>query len=428
MILHGNQRGGAKNLALHLLKEENEHVDVHELRGFASDSLVSALNEIYAVSRGTRAKKFLFSLSLNPPPTENVSTDVFEDAIGRIEQKLGLSDQPRAIIFHSKEGRRHCHAVWSRIDAQNMKAIPLSFTKRKLMNIARELYLEQGWQMPRGLMNSKQRDPKNFTLAQWQQAKRIGRNPREIKRVFQECWAVSDNQSAFQQALKERGYTLARGDRRGFVALDHNCEVFAVSKWVGIRTKAIRSKLTDQTSLPGVDEARAQIAKEMAARLAKLRQQQDTAIRTRIAGIETKRLQMAEKNARHRRVLEEKHQKRWHAETLKRQGHFNKGLHGLFDRITGKYRRIKRLNEQEAYLAGKRDRKEKDALIFKQLEQRQALQVRIERLNKLNETGRQTLKRDISQYNEIADKKRESVKFERYTKRRSPVDRHRLER
>ncbi len=110
MILHSNQRCGAKNLALHLLKEENEHVDVHELRGFTSDNLVSALNEIYAVSRGTHAKKFLFSLILNPPPTENVSTDVFEDAIWRIEQKLGRSDQPRAIIFHEKGGRRHCRA------------------------------------------------------------------------------------------------------------------------------------------------------------------------------------------------------------------------------------------------------------------------------------------------------------------------------
>lgn len=66
MILKGNQRGGANNLAIHLLKNENEHVEIHELRGFASDSLVSALNEAYAVSRGTRCKKFLFSLSLNP--------------------------------------------------------------------------------------------------------------------------------------------------------------------------------------------------------------------------------------------------------------------------------------------------------------------------------------------------------------------------
>ena len=77
MILHGNQRGGAENLALHLLRAENEHVEVHELRGFVSNNLVSALGEAYAVSRGTRAKKFLFSLSLNPPPAENVSTQAF---------------------------------------------------------------------------------------------------------------------------------------------------------------------------------------------------------------------------------------------------------------------------------------------------------------------------------------------------------------
>ena len=39
MILVGNQRGGAKDFALHLIKEENEHVEVHELRGFASENL-----------------------------------------------------------------------------------------------------------------------------------------------------------------------------------------------------------------------------------------------------------------------------------------------------------------------------------------------------------------------------------------------------
>ena len=63
MILEGNQRGGAKNLALHLLQEENDHVDVHELRGFISDDLVSALNKVHAVSKGARAKQFLFSLT-----------------------------------------------------------------------------------------------------------------------------------------------------------------------------------------------------------------------------------------------------------------------------------------------------------------------------------------------------------------------------
>jgi len=79
MILHGSQRGGARDLALHLLKEENDHVEVHELRGFVSDDLVSALNEVHAISRGTKARQYLFSLSLNPPPDVNVSIEDFEE-------------------------------------------------------------------------------------------------------------------------------------------------------------------------------------------------------------------------------------------------------------------------------------------------------------------------------------------------------------
>ena len=109
MILQGNQRGGAKNLALHLLKKENDHVELHELRGFVSNDLVNALNEVHFISKATKAKQFLFSLSLNPPANENISTKTFEEAIEKVEKKLGLVDQPRAIVFHEKENRRHAH-------------------------------------------------------------------------------------------------------------------------------------------------------------------------------------------------------------------------------------------------------------------------------------------------------------------------------
>lgn len=64
MILVGNQRGGAKDLALHLLKEENERVEVYELRGFASGDLVSALRESYAYQPGNA----LQAASLFPKP------------------------------------------------------------------------------------------------------------------------------------------------------------------------------------------------------------------------------------------------------------------------------------------------------------------------------------------------------------------------
>lgn len=89
MILKGNQRSGAANLAQHLMKDENEHVEIAELRHFTSDTLLGAFNEIQAAAQATRCKQYLFSCSFNPPETVNVSTETFFDAIERLEKRLG---------------------------------------------------------------------------------------------------------------------------------------------------------------------------------------------------------------------------------------------------------------------------------------------------------------------------------------------------
>lgn len=61
MILKGSQRGGGQNLAVHLMKmDDNEHVRLHELRGFASENLRSAFRETEAISRGTKCQQYLF--------------------------------------------------------------------------------------------------------------------------------------------------------------------------------------------------------------------------------------------------------------------------------------------------------------------------------------------------------------------------------
>ncbi len=66
MILKGSQRSGGNQLGHHLLKtEENEHVEVHEVRGFVSDDLMGAMREAYALAKGTRCTQYLFSVSLN---------------------------------------------------------------------------------------------------------------------------------------------------------------------------------------------------------------------------------------------------------------------------------------------------------------------------------------------------------------------------
>lgn len=185
MILKASQRSGGTQLAIHLLKtDENEYVKIHEVSGFMGDTPIEAFNEAYAISRGTKCRQFLFSLSLSPPETESVPVDVFEQAIADIEIKIGLVGQPRVIVFHEKEGRRHAHCVWSRIDVDKMRAINLPHFKLKLRDVSRELYLEHGWQMPRGLVNSEECNPLNFTQAEWQQAKRIKHDPVLLSRHF----------------------------------------------------------------------------------------------------------------------------------------------------------------------------------------------------------------------------------------------------
>lgn len=424
MILQGNQRGGARDLALHLLKDENDHVEVHELRGFVSDDLVSALKEAQAISRGTKAKQFLYSLSLNPPANENVSTQDFAAAISRVEDKLGLSGQPRAIVFHEKAGadgqqRRHCHAVWSRIAAKNMKAIPLPYTKYKLREVSRELYLEHGWNMPRGFLDSAERDPRNFTLALWQQAKRVGKDPRAIKAAIQDSWAISDTQRGFEQALKERGFTLAKGDRRAFVALDHACEVYSIPKWTGLRTKDVKSRLSDQEFLPSVSEARVQIGKDMTERLSSLRDQQQTTVNARLHQIAQKRSELVKKQSAEREKLKAEQERRRLEEAKQRQAKFTKGLRGLFDRMLGRHKKLKQQNEREAMLSQQRDQKERDTVVFTQLEARRILQTRTQRLEEFRETRQQALSQDIEQYKEISLHKRELFELRQRLKSRS---------
>jgi len=402
MIFIGNQRGGAKNLAAHLLSPDNEHVDVHQVRGFASDSVGGAFNEAYALSRGTRCKQFLFSLSVNPPAKENVSTRDFEAAIDRAEEKLGLDGQPRAIIFHEKNGRRHAHAVWSRIDTDEMKAVQLSFTHKKLQQVSKELFIEHGWQMPRGMVDKDQRDPKNFTLDEWQQAKRQGKDPRSIKTALQDSWATSDSKAAFTHALKERGFSLARGDRRGFVAIDRQGEVYAIGKkWLGVTTKAIKERLGDPQDLPDVETAKQQIARDMQPSLDRwnkaLLQRKE-----RLDALYQKRKgDLIERQRQERKTAFEKLEERRVNEGRERQMRLRTGVKGLWDRLRGEHKRIQSMNEKEAYQAHMRDRADKDRLVFGQLDQRRKLDVIHRREEERLSSQGKNLERDSHHYQDM---------------------------
>lgn len=378
MILKGSQRGGAKKLGLHLLKtEENEHVELHDIRGFMADDVVGALREAEAIAKGTKCQQFLFSVSLNPPENERVHVRAFEKALEAIEEKNGLTGQPRVIVFHEKEGRRHCHAVWSRIDTETMTAKPMSFYKNKLREVSRQLYLENGWQMPRGLIDPKDRDPRNFSLDEWQQAKRIGRHAGELKELIQEAWATSDTAGTFAHALEERGLYLARGDRRGHVAVTFEGEVVSISRATGRKTKELQARLGKPEALNSVEETRKRIAEEIFPRLKSHVDEARATARAELDQLNARRDEMAKAHAQERAKLDAGQKARFEMEARTRADRFRKGMMGLWDRLTGKRAQLEKQNQLEVMWALQRDQDQRQMTISAQLRERGELQAEI---------------------------------------------------
>ncbi|WP_170401473.1 relaxase/mobilization nuclease domain-containing protein [Ruegeria arenilitoris] len=397
MILKANTRGHGQELAKHLMNaRDNEHVELHDLRGFVSDDLHGAMRESEAVARGTRCRKHLFSLSLNPPEHEDVPVSAFETAIGRIEAELGLQDQPRAVVFHEKEGRRHAHAVWSRIDGEAMKAIEVPYFKNRLNDISRDLYLEHGWELPSGYKDKRQRDPLAFTLEDWQQAKRTGHDPKRTKALIREAWNGSDNRQAFEAALQDKGFWLARGDKRGFVAVDWRGETYSLSRMSGAKTKELQFRLGDPKELPSTDETKAQIGAKLTPKLKAWAHEEEQRAKKANLAAQFQREQMVQRQRKIRSDLKSQHDERWSSEELRRAERTPTGLRGLWGWITGKNKQLRERNEAEIERARERDAAEKQDMIRKQLAERRTLQRQIKLAREKQQEQLQELNRDVA--------------------------------
>jgi hypothetical protein len=251
MIPKGNARGGGQQLATHLMNAyDNDSVEVVELRGAIARDLHGAFAEWHAQSKGTQCRKYLYSLSVNPDHRQGPFTrEKYYDFIARTEKRLKLDGQPRAVVFHVKEGRQHCHVVWSRIDTQKMKAVQLSHDRQKLRFVAQEYAKVHGLTLPSGMRNNRglerfNHHAKGANLAENQQKERTGVPKEERLRLITEAWNESKDAQSFVDGLAARGYYLARGDSRGHVVVDLGGEIHSLYREVeNVKGKEIRQRL-----------------------------------------------------------------------------------------------------------------------------------------------------------------------------------------
>ncbi len=268
MILKGSQRANGADLAIHLMNGfDNERIEVAQVTGTVADDLMGAFAEMEIVAQGTRAKNYLYSLSINP--SAPLTREQYFECIETIEDRLGLAGQPRAVVFHVKADkhgvpREHCHVVWSKIDAASMKAIHMAYDHAKLCDLACELAHKYDLDLPPGLKNWEEKNRKfddklEPTLGEKAQAESTGITPEQRREEITACYERADSPEALRAALEDKGYVLARGDKRGFVVVDKFGNPHSLTRYLkGHKAKDIRARLAPLSpdDLPSVDEAK----------------------------------------------------------------------------------------------------------------------------------------------------------------------------
>lgn len=320
MIPKASQRGGGKDLATHLLNEfDNEYVEVAEVSGAIAPDLHGAFAEWEAIATGlTKCRNYLYSLSVNPDLGQGrLSRAQYMDYVDRVEKALGLSGQPRAVIYHIKNGREHCHVVWSRIDYQTEKAVHLAFDREKLMMVTRQFAREHGLELPDGYGPGRFDERRQKTsLYERAQERATGISKEERQILVTQAWRQSDSPRAFVRALEDLGYVLATGNRP-YVLVDIYGGMNALPKLIddrSVRTKDIRAFLEKEfppESLPTVDEAKALVAQHRKAREEFAKAKDDgaqleklaRAQAVRRAKVEAERAAMVERQEREREAL-----------------------------------------------------------------------------------------------------------------------------
>ena len=264
MIAKGTPHTSGARLARYLVTgKDGERAELHELRGFAEADIADAFRSIHVMAQATQCEQPFFHCQVRNPQGETLTRQQWEAVADRIEQKLGLDEQPRAIAFHSKDGHEHMHIAWSRIEAETLTAIPLPFYKLRLKEACRELERELGLTRVRDAREP--HEPKAPSRGERDQANRLGIDVDAVRGQIRDAWERSDTGRAFAMALSDEGLTLARGDRRDYVVIDQEGGLHALGKrLLGVSAAEARDRLRDLRAelLPSVEETRARLELE----------------------------------------------------------------------------------------------------------------------------------------------------------------------
>jgi ATP-dependent Lon protease len=177
--------------------------------------------------------------------------------------------------------------------------------------------------------------------------------------------------------------------------LDADGNVYAISKWTGLKAKDVKAKLGSPEILPSVDETRStihsKVTDQMRGYIRDIKDRQNC----EVDPLRDQLRDMKNAHREERQKLKAGQEERWTEETKLRSDRLNKGLRGLFDRLTGKAKSIRQQNELDARKAAKRDQKQRDFMVVEQMKERRALHREFLRLRRKHQKERTLIAQKI---------------------------------
>lgn len=194
--------------------------------------------------KSTAGPVYSYSLAWSPeqqPTQDDMLTSVLETL-----QILKLQDHQALIVAHNETAHPHVHVICNlvsprdgRIKAPAYDHLSLSAWAENKEKEDGKIYCEERVENNRK-RREHARDERQLAMIKHREEKL--RMAEKIDALYR----ASDSGKAFQAALEQEGFTLARGDRRGFTIVDGSGKIHSLARQLsGQRARDIKDRLAD---------------------------------------------------------------------------------------------------------------------------------------------------------------------------------------
>ncbi|HEY1022653.1 MAG TPA: relaxase/mobilization nuclease domain-containing protein [Flavisolibacter sp.] len=240
MVTRGNSRSNPRQLSFYLLdQKDNENIRILDVDGYREPDAAMLHRAVFMMGVSaelSKGEKGLYHAQINPAIGEDarMTDDDWVQASNIMGRHLGLANQSRAIVLHTKKGRTHAHVVWERFDHEKGKLVSDSFSR---------------------LAQDRARKEMELVFEQKRTPHRNKHRP-ELKASLTELWQKTDTGAKFIREAKRKGYIISTGSGRSpFMVVDENGRSYDLTRQLkDVRLKEVRQRLRNET-LIGEKEA-----------------------------------------------------------------------------------------------------------------------------------------------------------------------------